>query len=168
MTQKNTREIDLAELALPDVLQLMVTGSGKTWEDVAAVCGWTGANVNRIRDPQQNYWPTLPRLAVFCAACRSTLVLDWLAVQVDMGGVELDLAAMDCAGLVASMGGLFREMGDVAQAGDKAIRPDSEQGCEISQSEARTLIRELIDLINRCNEAISRLRPIAGKPGDRL
>ena len=168
MRNRNIKEVALTELSLPDVLQIMVAGSGKTWEDVAAVCGWTTANVNRIRDPKQDYWPTLPRLASFCAACHSTLVLDWIDAQAEIGGVELELDAMDCAGLVASLGGLFKEMGDVAKAGDKALRPEGDKGCGISQAEARTLIRELIDLINKCNEAISRLRPIAGKPGDRF
>ncbi|NDV20980.1 hypothetical protein GO013_16330 [Pseudodesulfovibrio sp. JC047] len=161
-------KINLTELALPDVLQIMVTGSGQTWEDVATTCGWSPANVNRIRDPRQNYWPTLPKISLFCVACTSTLLLDWLYAQVEIGAVDLDLAAMDCTALLASMGELFSEMGDVAKAGNSALHPESEGGCSITNTEARKIIRELIDVINKSNEAISRLRPLAGVPGDRI
>jgi len=167
MTIARLGDIDLTNLSLPDVLQIMVSSSGKSWEEVASTCGWSPSNYNRIRDPKDDYWPTLPKLASFCVACHSTLLLDWLFAQVEMGAVELDFDAMDCAGLIESMGHLFKDMGGVAQAGQKAIHPQGEQGSSISQAEARKVIRELVDVINECNAAISRLRPIAGKPGDR-
>tara|TARA_B100000683_G_scaffold213553_1_gene208511 strand:+ start:2667 stop:3173 length:507 start_codon:yes stop_codon:yes gene_type:complete len=168
MATANLGSIDLTSLSLPDILQLMVSGSGKSWEDIGSTCGWGPSNFNRIRDPKEDYWPTLPKVAVFCAACGSTLLLDWLQAQVDTGAVEMDFDAMDCAGLVLSMGRLFKEMGDVAREGEKAINPDSDGGTGITQKEARRLIRELIDVINKSSEAISGLRPIAGRPGDRF
>ncbi|WP_285906766.1 phage regulatory CII family protein [Pseudodesulfovibrio pelocollis] len=157
-----TMRIDLTRLALPDVLQLMVTGSGSSWEDVAAACGWGPSNVNRIRDPRDDYWPTLPKVALFCVATRSTLLLDWFAAQVELGAVELDLEEMDCAGLIMTLGGLFAELGEVAVAGERAVHPESDLGEGISQNEARAIIRRLVGLINQANEAIARLRPIAG------
>ncbi|MGE4193059.1 MAG: hypothetical protein AB7E51_06700 [Pseudodesulfovibrio sp.] len=160
------RKIDLTTVSLPDVLQLMVSGSGRSWEEIGPICGWGPANVNRIRDSRQDYWPTLPKLAVFCIACNSTLLIDWLEAQVEIGGVELDFDALDCVGLIESMGDLFKEMGDVARAGQTAISPESESGRGISQREARNLIRELVDVINKCNDTIAHLRPIVGRPGE--
>ncbi|WP_243546347.1 phage regulatory CII family protein [Pseudodesulfovibrio tunisiensis] len=168
MNSNPHESIDLTTLALPDVLQLMVTSSGRSWETVANMVGWGPANVNRIRDAKDDYWPTLPKLARFCSACRSTLVLDWIGAQVEIGAVELEVAALDCVSLLDSLGDLFREMGEVAKAGGDAVHDDGDKGCHISQREARQIIRELVDVINRGMLMVSRLRPIAGKPGDRI
>ena len=160
-------KIDLTRLSLPDVLQMMVAGSGKGWEDVGTTCGWGPSVINRIRDPRDDYWPSLPKVAGFCVACRSTMLLDWLRAQVDIGAVQLDLEAMDCAGLIVTLGGLFAELGAVATVGQRAISNEGEKGSDISQGEARTLIKRLIDVVNSGNEAIARLRPLAGQPGGR-
>ncbi|MDD4950946.1 MAG: hypothetical protein PHV85_00200 [Desulfovibrionaceae bacterium] len=151
---------DLERLSLADVLGLMVSGSGKSWEEVASEVGWSPFNVNRIRNPRDNYWPSLPMLAPFCVACGSTLVLDWVRAQARTGGVAMEFEALDCRELLLNLAGLFKEMGDVAAEGKAAVEGDK----IIQAGEARRIIRELYDVINHASDMVSGLRRIAGEP----
>lgn len=147
---------DLERLALGDVISLMVSGSGKGWDEVGAECGWSPANMSRIRNPNDPYWPSLPVLARLCVACGSTLVLDWVRAQAQAGGAQLESGRLDAVGLLTGMGELMREVGRAAQAATEAL-----EDARIGPHEARRIIRELHGLCSAVLRTISGLRPIS-------
>lgn len=151
-------DIDLRELSLLDALDLAVIRSGKSRMKVAEDMGWGWNNANRIFSTD-DYWPTLlsiPRLNVVLG---NTVLLDWLRVHTEAGGLRFEAERLDCAALVLRMGRLFRELGDVAKAGERAIGNGV-----IDKGEARRLIRELKDVANEALGTINGLRGIAGDP----
>lgn len=147
--------IRLEKLALGDVLNAQVRGSGRTWDEVAEAVGWSTSNVNRIQNPSDDYWPTLPTLVRFCTVTRSTLVLDHLLARVEAEGVQVLPDPVDCETLIYEMGGLFRELGDVAREGERAVADR-----HIEPGEARRVIKALYDLINRGLSLIRGLRVV--------
>ncbi len=150
--------IKLETLHLGDVLNAQVRASRLTWDEVAVGVGWSTSNVDRIQNPSDNYWPTLPTIVKFCLVTRSTLILDHLQARVAAEGFEAVPEAVDCEGLVFEMGGLFRELGDVAREGERAVADRN-----IDPGEARRLIRELYDVINRAMGLIRGLRVVHGE-----
>ena len=163
MTNKN---IDLTNLSLPDVISLMVSSSGKTVEEVSAEVGWSTSVAQRISNPAENYWPGLPTIPRFCVACGSTLIIDWLVAQIEIGGVDLDTDCLDWTGLLLTLTDMERELGDVAREVREAIEPDKDDGVRrISRTEAKRIIREVQDVIGKGVDLINGLRPTAGKGG---
>ncbi|WP_461210374.1 phage regulatory CII family protein [Desulfocurvus sp. DL9XJH121] len=146
--------LKLDKLSLYDAIQLSVTKSGKTRDEIAAEVGWAASNANRIFSTE-NYWPSLPTIARFCVACGNTLLLDWLHSQVRQGGLLFDPEPMDAAALVLSMGRMFRELGDVARIGERSVADG-----RVSPDEARRLIRELYDVIEEATAALSGLHAV--------
>jgi len=153
--------LKIEEMSLLDVLNLAVTMSGKTLDDIAAEMGWKPSNARRLFS-SENYWPTLPNLPKLCVVLGNTILLDWLASQAAAGGCALDFEAMDARGLLRSMGSMFKELGLVAGLGNKALENDQ----EISQVEARRLVRRLRALAAEVLQAMSGLYPIAGTAED--
>lgn len=151
--------IHLECLSLYDAIQLSISRSGKTRDEIAAEVGWSASNSNRIFS-RENYWPSLPTIARFCVACGNTLLLDWLNVQVRLGGLKFDPKPMDAKGLVLTMGRMFRELGDVAREGERAVADG-----EISPGEARRLTRELYQLIEEAMGALSGLHAVREAAG---
>ena len=147
-------KLNLDSLSLYDAIQLSVTQSGKTRDEIAAEVGWGASNANRIFS-SENYWPSLPTVARFCVACGNTLLLDWLHAQVRLGGLKFDPEPMDAASLVLSMGRMFRELGDVARVGERSVADG-----DISPGEARQLIGELYELIEEAMSALSGLHAV--------
>jgi len=144
----------LDKLSLYDAIQLSVTKSGKTRDEIAAEVGWAASNANRIFS-SENYWPSLPTVARFCVACGNSLLLDWLHTQVRLGGLRFDPQPLDAADLVLSMGRMFRELGDVARVGERSVADGS-----VSPDEARRLIKELYDLIEEATATLSGLHAV--------
>jgi len=159
MEKKNT--LQLVKLSLGEVLDVMVRGSGRSWEEVGALVGWGPSNLSRIRDKAEDYWPSLPNIGAFCLHTRSTLILDWIKASAEAGGLRRDFESLDCQGLLFSLGGLFRELGDVARECERAVADNN-----INKTNARRLIRELFDVIEKAMEAVAGLRGAAGWGGD--
>lgn len=155
---KTLAPADLLTLNAKDVLNLMVAHSGRTWEDVAAVVGWSPTTLNRISCATDDYFPKLTSIPKFCTACRSTMILDWIAAQVDHGSVRQRLRGMTAASLIGSMGDLLGDLSAAAQAATEAIGDE-----RITENEARELIRRLRDLSATVARMISGLRPNAGQ-----
>ncbi|WP_027176854.1 phage regulatory CII family protein [Desulfovibrio aminophilus] len=155
------RHADLLTLNAKDVLNLMVAQSGRTWEDVAAVVGWSPTVLSRVRCATDDYFPKLTVLPRFCVASKSTMILDWVEAQVDAAAVRLDVDALDAKGLLLSMSGLLEGLASAAKAASEAISDD-----RIGQSEARDIIRKLRSLSAAAVRTISGLRPIAGTVED--
>lgn len=160
MDGKTTKDSELLKLSLGDVIEMHVRRSGKSWDEVGALMGWGPSQTSRVRDKSDNYWFSLPNLGAFCLHTRCTLILEWALASAQAGGVRRDFADMDCQTLVFSLGGLFRELGDVARVGERAVADGA-----IQQAEARRLIRELYDVIERAMEAVAGLRGPAGYDG---
>ncbi|BBD08428.1 phage regulatory CII family protein [Desulfovibrio ferrophilus] len=152
--------LNLEKLSLYDAIQLSVSKSGKTRDEIAAEVGWAASNANRIFS-SENYWPSLPTVARFCVACGNTLLLDWLHSQVRLGGLKFDPEPMDAADLVLSMGRMFRELGDVARVGERSVADN-----HISPDEARRLMRELYELIEEAMATLSGLQALRNAPQD--
>lgn len=148
------RDLDLKKMPLLDALNLAVSLSGKTRDEIGAEMGWSQFNSNRIF-ACESYWPTLPNLPRLCVACGNTVLLDWLFVQVEAGGLVFDSAPVDCEGLIFDIGALFGEMGDVAKAGQSAVADG-----KIGRNEARQLIRKLMDVMNTCFKLTGSLRAV--------
>jgi hypothetical protein len=162
MTKKT---IDLRHLSLSDVIALMVAGAGKHADDLAAEVGWSASVASRIFNPSESYWPSLPTVPKFCAACGSTLLIDWLVAQIEIGAVEIDPDAMDWQGMLLALTDMEKELGDVAQAIRTAIAPDEGDGKRrVSRTEAKRIIREVQDVITKSVDLINGLRPTAGRP----
>ena len=153
MDTEKSIEIDLGKLALIDVLNLMVRSSGRSWEEVGELVGWGMANLGKIRDPGQNYWPTLPMIPKFCAHTKSELIVDWLHVQAKAAGLLFDTPQVDCQTLVAALGRLFADMGKLAEEGGEAVA-DS----KLELHEVRALLRCLLTLVNEALGLLGGLR----------
>jgi hypothetical protein len=162
MTKKN---IDLTEMPLPDVIAQMVADSGKHRDDIAAEVGWSSSVSSRIFNPSESYWPSLPTVPRFCVACGSTLLIDWLVAQVEIGAVELEPDELDWVGLLLGLTEMEKELGDVAKEVRRAIDPKGAQGRDLSRTEAKRIIREVQDVITRGVDLIKGLRHTAGNPG---
>lgn len=152
---------DLLTLNAKDVLNLMVAHSGRTWEDVAAVVGWSPTVLSRISCATDDYFPKLTSVPKFCTACKSTLILEWMAAQVDHGSVRLRPRGMNAGDLIASMGDLLGDLSATAQAATEAIGDE-----RIDEAEARAMIRKLRDLSSTAARMIAGLRPNAGTVED--
>ena len=151
-----TFEDDLKLMSLADVLGLQVRRSGKTWEDVAAVCGWPAGVTNRIRQPDDDYWPTLPRLPRFCVATKSTLVCKWIQAQAEAGGLKYrDPEPFDCMNALKALADLTIELGDVANEIREAVHNKT-----IDHQEAKRILRKLYDLCGGCMSMIAGMRAI--------
>lgn len=151
----------LLMLNAKDVLNLMVAQSGRTWEDVGSIVGWSPTTLNRISCATDDYFPKLTSLPKFCMACRSTMILDWIMAQVDAMAVRSDVEALDAKGLLLSMSSLLQGLAAAAQAASEAIGDE-----KIGQNEARDIIRRLRTLSASAVRTISGLRPIAGTAED--
>lgn len=147
--------IKLETLHLGDVLNAQVRGSRRTWDEVAELVGWSTSNVDRIQNPSDNYWPTLPTVVKFCRVTRSTMVLDYLQARVAAEGFDVLEGPVDCTSLVFELGAIFREIGDVAKEGERAVADG-----KIDPAEARRIIRELYDVANRAMGMIRGLRQV--------
>lgn len=156
MTAPNkTMGLDLAKLGYGDVIAMQARMSGRSWDEIADFVGWSSANISRILNPGDPYWPTLPTLARFCVITRSTLVLDCVRAKARDIGFDAVPDQLDPEALVFAIGGLFREMADVAREGERAVADR-----HINPDEARRVIRELYDLVNACLDVIGGLRPL--------
>lgn len=142
---------------------------GKTRDDMAAELGMSPSNMQRLF-ADQNYWPTLPNLARFCRVTGTTLVLDWLLVQVEdglfaEGGVPFGSCDVNEADLLRSLRDMAREFGELAARIEEGTRPDSEAGSSLSRTEARRIYREAMDLIGRAMDLAVRIRPAFAHTG---
>jgi hypothetical protein len=163
MTKKS---IDLTEMPLPDVIAQMVADSGKHRDDIAAEVGWSSSVSSRIFNPSESYWPSLPTVPRFCVACGSTLLIDWLVAQVEIGAVEIDPDELDWVGLLLALTEMEKELGDVAREVRRAIDPKGAKGRDLSRTEAKRIIREVQDIITKGVDIIKGLRPAAGQTGE--
>ena len=116
--------------------------------------GWTPAATNRIFSTD-NYWPSLPTIPKLCFVLGNSILVDWLKVHTDEYLQQLHTENLDAQSLIKELGRLFKEIGDVALEGNKAI----EDG-QITTREARRIIRELYDVVNKALEMIGGLRGI--------
>lgn len=150
---------DLERLGLYDALQLALSLSGKSVDDVAAEMGWGLSNANRIFS-RENYWPTLPNLARLCTVLGNTVLLEWLHAQAEACGLRFDAEDVDATGLVLALGRLFKEMSDVAKEGAEAVKDG-----KIDQGEARRILRELRDVaveVRRLTTSLRKIDPAEG------
>lgn len=133
--------LDLTKLSFPAVMSLALAQSRKSRDDIAAEMGWNPSKATRSFNEGDNYWPQLPSVPRLCAVLGNTLILDWMRANALACGADRDAKALDPAGLVLGLGRLFREMGDVARVGAKAVEDGN-----ISKTEARHIMAELRDV----------------------
>lgn len=145
---------DYVNMSLFDALHQATRLSGKTEDEVGAAMRWAPGNTARIYG-QESYWPTLPNLPKLCVVLGNTVLLEWLQAQAEAGGVQHDFEELDCAALMLSFGKLFRDLGDVAKAGERAVADQ-----HIDATEAKVLIRKLLALSTTTVHTIRGLRPI--------
>ncbi|MHC1701469.1 MAG: hypothetical protein AB9900_10880 [Humidesulfovibrio sp.] len=143
-------------MSLHDVLHHATRLSGKSEDEVGAAMRWAPGNTARLYG-QGSYWPTLPNIPKLCVVLGNTVLLDWLQAQAEAGGVQYDFEAMDCEALLMSLGKMFRELGDVAKAGERAVADR-----HIDAVEAKLLTRKLQMLCATVVRAIGGMRPIVG------
>ena len=145
---------DLRRISLFDAINLAVAKSGYSRDEIGALMGWTPAATNRIFSTD-NYWPSLPTIPKLCFVLGNSILVDWLKVHTDEYLQQLHTENLDAQSLIKELGRLFKEIGDVALEGNKAI----EDG-QITTREARRIIRELYDVVNKALEMIGGLRGI--------
>jgi hypothetical protein len=153
------RHPSLVDLSLGDALHLALRLSGKTAEEVGAQMGWTPGNTSRIFGAE-NYWPTLPNIPKLCVVLGNYVLIDWIREQAEAGGLKHDFDALDSPRLLQEYGQLFRDLGDMAKAGEHALADGHINNCD-----AKTLIRKLYILCRDVVRIIRGLRPIAGQVG---
>lgn len=147
--------VDYRNMSLRDALHHARMLSGLSEDEVGAAMRWAPGNTSRIFG-EDNYWPTLPNIPKLCVVLGNSVLLDWLQAQAEAGGVQYDFEAMDCEALLMSLGRMFRELGDVAKAGERAVADR-----HIDAAEARVLTRKLQALCATVVRAIGGMRPIA-------
>lgn len=131
---------DFSTMSLPAAMGLSVSLSGMTHDEIASAVGWSSANGNRILNPSDDYWPTLPNLPRFCRAVGNTILIEWAEAQVT--ALPESVRPLDSVTLIKSMGDMFREMGELAKAG-----ADAADDGNLEPGEAAKLIRELKDVL---------------------
>ncbi|MBU1040159.1 MAG: hypothetical protein KKF77_03545 [Proteobacteria bacterium] len=141
-------------MSLHDALHHARIMSGKSEDEIGAAMRWNPGNTGRLFG-QGSYWPTLPNIPRLCVVLGNTVLLDWLQAQAEAGGVQYDFDAMDCETLLMSLGKMFRELGDVALAGERAVADR-----HIDAVEAKLLTCKLQRLCATVVRAISGMRPI--------
>ena len=151
-------DVILEGMPLMEVFRMMFRNCGKSTSGIMNAAGYSPSHWNRIFDSNEDYWPSLLKSVDLMRACSSTLLLDWMRVQVEAGGGGPKLEEMDCEQLVRSLGAVFARMGRLAESGGRAVSDG-----EINKTEARDLIRKLLDLINDSLGMLNGLRPLAGR-----
>lgn len=152
-----TRNLDaLRNMSLPDALTQARILSGMSPEEVGAAMGWQPSHANRVFSPEA-YWPTLPTIPKLCAKLGNTLLLDWLYVQAEAGGLALTHEAMDPAALRDGLLSLFKEVGDLAREAEQALADGA-----IQRIDARRLLREAHDIMAVCIDICAKLRALTG------
>ncbi len=151
------RHPSLVDLSLPDALHMAARISGKSHDEIGAAMGWSPGNTARIFG-QENYWPTLPNLPALCVVLGNYVLIDWIREQAEAGGLKMEHAALDCEGLIMSFGQLFRDLGDVAREGERAVADRN-----INAPAAKTLIGKLYTLTRDTVRTIRGLRTIVDR-----
>ncbi|WP_457571528.1 phage regulatory CII family protein [Desulfovulcanus sp.] len=145
---------DLKNISLFDAINMAVAKSGYSRDEIGALMGWTPAATKRIFSTD-NYWPSLPTIPKLCSVLGNSILVDWLKVHTDEYLQQIQIQNLDAPGLVKELGQLFKELGDVALEGNRAV----EDG-QITTREARRIIKELYDVANKAMEMIGGLRGI--------
>ena len=145
---------DLKKISLHDAINLAVAMSGKSREEIGAEMGWSPAVTRRIFTID-NYWPSLPSIPKLCSVLGNTIIIDWLAEQSEEYFVDKQVPTTTPETLIKDLGGLFKEIGDVATQGNEAL----EDG-KLTTIEARRIIKELYDVIKKAMHMIGGLRKV--------
>lgn len=133
--------LDLTKLSFPAVMSLALAQSRKSRDDVASEMGWNPSMASRVFVESDNYWPQLPSVPRLCAVLGNTLILDWMRANAMECGIQRAVRPLDPDTLILGLGRLFREMGDVAQVGSRAVEDGT-----TTRAEARRIMAELRDV----------------------
>ncbi|UIJ38562.1 hypothetical protein LWC08_03055 [Desulfobaculum bizertense] len=147
------QKLDLVHMSLPAAMQLAEGLSGLSRDEICAAMGWSPSNGSRILNPCDAYWPTLPTLPKFCRVVKNTVLLDWAMAQIDPE--QEHSTPLGAEEFVFALGGLFKEMGDVATVGNTCI-----QDGDLSAGDARKIRRELLDLMQKAQTMLSGLAAV--------
>ena len=145
---------NLKKISLLDAMQLAVAASGKSRDDIGAEMGWSPTVTNRIFSTD-NYWPSLPSIPRLCFVMGNTIVADWILANAEEYLKKQPEISLDAPGLIQELGRLFKEIGDVATQAERSVEDD-----KLTRLEARRIIRELYDVINKAMDMIAGLRGI--------
>lgn len=127
----------LENMSLLDALSLARMQSGKSIEDVAAEMGWTMSNANRIF-ASDNYWPTLPNIPKLCEKLGNTILIDWLLVQAEQGGLEKEFGEFDWVELLEALNQFSADVGALHEEAAEVVKDR-----EIDSHEARRMRRKI-------------------------
>lgn len=158
MNSHYTQFPNLRGMSVAAAMRLAIAYSGKPDVEIAAVMGWSASVASRVFS-NGDYWPSLPSLPLFCEAVNNDIIPRW--IMANMGVLAERAAPMDALSLLAGMGSLFREMADVAAAGQAALADG-----QVSPDEARRILRQLRDVFIVGGGMVARLQATidAGQP----
>lgn len=142
---------NLAQMSLPAAMQLAESLSGLSRDEICAAMNWSPFNGNRILNPNDPYWPSLPNIPKFCQVVGNSILLDWASSQISPEALR-KTEPMNARSFVLSLGELFKEMGDVARVGGQCV----EDG-DVSARDAKDIMRELLDVMQKGQEMLSQL-----------
>lgn len=140
----------LKGISLQAATRMALAATPKTEDEIAAEMGWSPSQQARFFK-SHDYWPALPNLPRFCSVLGNHTIPMWVIANFNY--VTINQTPMDAKCLLMSMAILFRDMGDLAIQGQKAVEDN-----EIDALEAKRMLRKLKDLFSTCYLMVPRLQ----------
>lgn len=136
--------------SLSAALRLSIAYSRKTDEEIAAEMGWGSSVSNRIFH-NHDYFPSLPTIPKFCGVVGNTILAQWI---LDNTQLYLDdVCPMSAEALLVDLRTLMREMADVIEECEKALKDNM-----VDSGEARRINRHLADMLRVIGLMFARLQ----------
>lgn len=141
---------ELKGISLLAATRMALAASNKTEDEIAAEMGWSQSQQARFFK-SHDYWPALPNLSRLCRALGNYIIPLWIIANFEY--VAEQQPPMDAKCLLMSMAIMFRDMGELAVQGQKAVEDN-----EIDSLEAKRMLRKLRDLFSTCYLMVPRLQ----------
>lgn len=141
---------ELKGISLLAATRMALAASSKTEDEIAAEMGWSQSQQARFFK-SHDYWPALPNLSSLCRALGNCTIPLWIMANFEY--VSDQQAPMDAKCLLMSMAVMFRDMGELAVQGQKAVEDN-----QIDSLEAKRMLRKLRDLFSTCYLMVPRLQ----------
>lgn len=140
----------LANLAPEDVFRLAISRSRHAPSVLAKHMGVSESFLRRVTSAEK-YFPSYEDIPAFCDAVGNTLVIDWQFARVSF--THQSPLSVTCGFLHTQVLSLAKELGHVSE---KIITATADN--RISKAENRTILKEVLDLLEAATQLAGALR----------